>query len=101
MVIILYNAQARHEREVGFYRHDQWGFACLADEVRVRGLQRRGQPPVPVPPVLDKQQTRKQYKYNAQSHDGRLKLDVYALMSEAIPFKWSILQIELQIQTPI
>src|SRR3954464_12029021 len=27
-------------------------------------------------------------------------LDVHALMCEAIPFKWSILQIELQIQTP-
>src|SRR3954466_9884986 len=40
MVIILYNAEARHEREVGFYRHDQWGFACLADEVRVLDLQR-------------------------------------------------------------
>src|ERR1041385_9286652 len=23
------------EREVGFYRHDQWGFACLADDTRV------------------------------------------------------------------
>ena len=53
---------------MGFYRHDQRGFACLADEVR--GLQRRGQAPVPVPPLLDKQQTRKQYKYNAQSHDS-------------------------------
>src|ERR1041385_8235558 len=35
MVIILNNAKARHEREVGFYRHDQWGFACVADEVSI------------------------------------------------------------------
>src|SRR3954469_25673969 len=34
------------KREVGFYRHDQWGFARLADEVQTQCLQRRGWPPV-------------------------------------------------------
>ena len=27
------------------------GVACLADEVQVQGLQRRGQPPIPNPPL--------------------------------------------------
>src|ERR1041385_1012011 len=43
------------EREVGFYRNDQWGFACLANEVQYRGHQRRGWPPVPVPLLSSKQ----------------------------------------------
>src|SRR3954463_8648359 len=43
------------EREVGFYRHDQWGFACLADVVHTRCLQRRGWPPTPVLLLFDKQ----------------------------------------------
>jgi len=66
------------------------GVACRADEVRVQGLQRRGCLPVPVPPLFDKQQSRVQNKYNAQSHDWRLKLDVYALMCETIQFKCGI-----------
>ena len=45
------------------------GAACLADEVRVQGLQRRGCLLVPVPPLFDKQQSKVQDKYNAQSHD--------------------------------
>src|SRR3954471_673923 len=45
------------------------GVACLANEVRVQGLQRRGCLPVPVPPLLDKQQSMVQNKYNAQAHD--------------------------------
>ena len=55
------------------------GFACLADEV-------------PAPLLLVKQQTRKQYKYNAQSHGWRLKLDVCAYDVWGFPFKWSTLQ---------
>ena len=31
----LLNMHKQTEREVGFYRHDQWGFACLADDTRV------------------------------------------------------------------
>ena len=57
---------------MGFYRHDQWGVACLADEVQSRILQRRGLPPVvPVARLFDSNQSkqRDQYKDNAQSHD--------------------------------
>src|SRR3954462_13780483 len=61
------------EREVGFYRHDQRGVACLADEVQYRGLQRRGWTLVPVPPLFDKQQTSKHNKYNAQAHESKVE----------------------------
>src|ERR1043165_9659234 len=71
------------------------GVACLADEVQSRFLQRRVMPPVSVPPLLDKQQARLQSKYNAQSHGPRLKLDVYALMCEAIQFKCGICKFKL------
>ena len=56
---------------MGFYRHDQWGFACLADEVQSRILQRSGLPPVPVARLFDSNQSKQgdQYKCNAQSHD--------------------------------
>ena len=56
---------------MGFYRHDQWGFACLADEVQSRILQRRGLPPVvSVARLIDSNQSKQsgQYKDNAQSH---------------------------------
>src|SRR3954464_11024012 len=39
----------------------------------------------------NKARNNNQYECNAQAHDSRLKLDVYALMCEAIPFKWGIL----------
>ena len=56
---------------MGFYRHDQWGVACLADEVQSRILQRRGLPPIPVARLFDSNQSKQgdQYRYNAQSHD--------------------------------
>src|SRR3954463_15151368 len=58
------------ERELRFYRHDQWGFACLADEVHKRCLQRRGWPPFPAPLLSSKHcKQGDQSKYNAQSHD--------------------------------
>ena len=56
---------------MGFYRHDQWGVACLADEVQSRILQRRGLPPVvPVARLIDSNQSKQsdQNKDNAQSH---------------------------------
>ena len=68
------------------------GVACLYDEVQFRGLHRRGQPPLPFPPLVDKQQSKEQHKNNAQSHGWRLKLDVCAMYVWGIPFKWSILQ---------
>ena len=56
---------------MGFYRHDQWGVACLADKVQSRILQRRGLPPVvPVARLINSNQSKQsdQYKDNAQSH---------------------------------
>ena len=58
--------------KMGFYRHDQWGVACLADEVQSRILQRSGLPPVvPVARLFDSNQSKQgdQHRYNAQSHD--------------------------------
>src|ERR1041385_5359753 len=46
------------------------GFACLADGVHTRCLQRRGWPPFPAPLLSTKHcKQGDQYKYNAQSHD--------------------------------
>src|SRR3954466_12011220 len=71
------------------------GFACLADEVQVLDLQRRGQPPAPVPLLLDKQSMiNNQYECNAQAHDCMLNLEVHVWMCEAIPFKWGILHLK-------
>ena len=77
---------------MGFYRHDQWGFACLADEVQVQGLQRRGQPPVPF--HFYRQTTIKggnistMHKHMVEGWNLMYML----LMCETIPFKWSVLQ---------
>src|SRR3954462_13293475 len=82
-----------HKRKRGkwvFIDMIKGGAACLADEVQYRGLQRRGCLLVPVPPLFDKQQSMEQNKYNAQTHGLRLKLHVYALMCEAITFKWGV-----------
>ena len=61
---------------MGFYRHDQWGVACLADEVQSRNLERRGLPPVvPVARLFDSNQSKQgdQYKDNAQTHDLKVE----------------------------
>src|SRR3954468_22115421 len=89
------------EREVEFYRHDQRGVACHADEVHKRCLQRRGWPPVLVPLLFDKQQTSKHNKYNAQTHE--LKVETLCMCHFCVSYsiKKEYIANELQIQTPI
>ena len=64
------------KREVGFYRHDQWGFACFADKGRTEYLQRRGDLGLRLHlhSIANNANKVINRMYNAQSHDQGYKV---------------------------
>ena len=69
-----------HKRKRGnsvFIEMINGGVACLVDEVQGQGIQRMGQPPVPVPLLSTNNNQRGQHKNNAQSHG--LKVETWCI----------------------